>query len=92
MRERELCHSVCVGASVRERELCVCVCVCVRACVRACVGQSCHCVCGAACTRHSVCVCPSLYLCKRCELLRDGAPYIIYYYYKLTLFGAFLGQ
>ena len=59
----------------------VVVCVCVPACVRACVCVCvCVFVCACACVRVSVCVwvrdkmSVSLNLCKRPELLRDGAP------------------
>ena len=56
-----------------------CVCVCLRACVREYV-RACVCVCLRACVRVRIHVCASdkigvfSRLCKRCGLLRDGAP------------------
>ena len=60
--------------------VCVCVCVCLWVCARV---HLCVCAYASVCVHVCVCVCVcdemrvSLYLCKRSELLRDGAPTII---------------
>ena len=86
-----VCVCVCVRACVRACvRVCVCVCVCVW--MGGCVGMGgCGCVGGCARASGCVCVCGwvgdeisvALCLCKRSGLLRDGTPYVIYYYYLL---------